>query len=113
MNTRVHQIFWRAEFSKIYLVPFKRKSIFRKLKINSVSLVIRNQLETGIILLVRTCSRIDYSLRRDMLARLTIHLAYGPGKVCQEFEVNLSLAYFFRATAYVESIDSYVDDTGH
>jgi len=34
-------------------------------------------------------------------------------KVCQEFEVNLFLAYIFRATAYVESIDSYVDDMGH
>jgi len=34
-------------------------------------------------------------------------------KVCQEFEVNLFLAYFFRATAYVGSIDSYVDDMGH
>ena len=68
VTTRVHQIFWRAEFSKDYLVPFKRKLIFRNLKIISVSLVIQNQLETGIILLVRTCSRIDYSLRRDMLA---------------------------------------------
>ena len=34
-------------------------------------------------------------------------------KVCQEFEVNLFLAYFFGATAYVRSIDSYVDDMGH
>ena len=66
---------WRAKLSKMYLVPFKRKSIFRKLKTISVSLLIRNQLETGIILLVRTCSRIDYSLRTHMLARLTIPLA--------------------------------------
>jgi len=34
-------------------------------------------------------------------------------KVCQEFGVNLFLAYFFRATAYVGFIDSYVDDMGH
>ena len=33
-------------------------------------------------------------------------------KVCQEIEVNLLVAYFFRATAYVGSIDSYVDDMG-
>ena len=43
----------------------------------SVSLVIRNQLATVIILLVRTCSRHDYSLRTHMLARLTIHLVYA------------------------------------
>ena len=34
-------------------------------------------------------------------------------KVCQEFEVNLFLAYFFRATAYVGWIDSFVHDMGH
>ena len=41
----------------------------------SVSLVIRNQLDMGIILLVRTCSRHDCSLSIHMHARLTIHLA--------------------------------------
>jgi len=57
------------------LDSFQMKGIFWKVIIISVSLVIWKQLGTGAVLLVRTCSRNEYSLRTHMLARLTIHLA--------------------------------------
>jgi len=58
----------------MYLVPFIQKQTFGKTIIISVSLVIKNQLETGVILLVRMSSKYEYSLRTHVLVRLTIHL---------------------------------------
>ena len=96
----------------MYLVPFIQKQTFGKTIIISVSLVIKNQLETGVILLVRMSSKYEYSLRTHMLARLTIHLAKCAHGTCKchgfpyiEMSVLATLA-LLQSVAKIETVQA-------